>query len=332
MVQKAITSCYKDYLMVQQKPFFVLFVELDPKTIDINVHPKKRIVKLQNEYLFLSLLREVIEKQIYSKKEGDVPTTRELSSFPEFKYPSLKQELHASDLPINKENKLMDTAYNQPITPPIQSPLYFSNEIRLSTQKYPLVLNNHIITKILGQVQNTYIVCETTVGVLFIDQHAAAERINLEKNRLVHSLNFDKQRLIIKIKLDSLSQTHKEVILKHKKELSVLGFDIEKDKQNYYLLTIPRFLNNYLDINYFVNILEDLKNKECTVDKLKDNLIKLFSCKNSIKANEPLSAPEILGLINDLEKCNDKTICAHGRPTIIYFSKNELDKMFKRII
>jgi DNA mismatch repair protein MutL len=327
-VQKTITSCYRDYLMVQQKPFFILFLEINPKTIDINVHPKKRIVKLQNEMLFLSLLKEEIEKILYAEKETSTPS-QTLGDF-SFSLPSSTIKYPVSEPKVPH--------FNQSTKSPIlsdyrsaQKNLYSPNNAFISTPS-KLELNNQTILRVLGQVHNTYIVCETTTGTILIDQHAAAERINLEKNRLTHTSSFDKQRLISGIKLNMLSPEQKEIISKNNLQLSSLGFDIKKDKQDYLLITIPKFLNNYLDINYFINTLDDLKAKDNTVDKLKDNLIKLFTCKNSIKANEPLSYSEQITLINDLEKCKDKTICAHGRPTIIYFSKKELEKMFKRIV
>ncbi|MEI8364087.1 MAG: DNA mismatch repair endonuclease MutL [archaeon] len=332
-VQKTITSCYRDYLMVQQKPFFILFIELDPKTIDVNVHPKKRIVKLQNEMIFLSLLKDAIENELYKGNEK-ISSTKTLNEF-SFSLPSISSRVTKSESKVNtdypnsfpsisKKSFISDFKGNQKII--------YSENNEFSSSPKKLQLNNQFITKIIGQIHDTYIVCETTTGTLLIDQHAAAERINLEKNRLTHTNSFDKQRLITGIKLDKLSIEQKELISKNILKLSNLGFEVKKDKQDYSLITVPKFLNNYLDINYFQNILDDLKEKDNTVDKLKDNLIKLYTCKNSIKANEPLSYSEQMALINDLEKCKDKTICAHGRPTIIYFSKKELEKMFKRII
>jgi DNA mismatch repair protein MutL len=317
--------------MIQQKPFFVLFIELDPRTTDINVHPKKRIVKLQNEMLFLSLLKEGIESKLYLEKEE--VQSRHLSDY------SFSQSTSKQDHGALTPNPSIQSSRIKPIIsdmPMNQRSLYSSNNnfapLSSPLSMEQLVLNNHNIKKVLGQVQNTYIVCDTDNGIILIDQHAAAERINLEKNRLTHTLSFDKQKLISKKKLEHLSEEHKEILKNETQKLSSLGFEIEKIKQEYFLITIPRFLNNYLDINYFINTLDDLKSKENTVDKLKDNLIKLFTCKNSIKANEPLSYSEQVTLIRELEKCKDKTICAHGRPTIIYFSTKELEKMFKRIV
>jgi len=333
-VQKTITSSYRDYLMVQQKPFFILFIELDPKTIDVNVHPKKRIVKLQNEMIFLSLLKEAIENELYKGNEK-INSTKTLNEF-SFSLPPLDSKANKYE---PEQNKNYSSSSFQPTRKPFisdfkgnQKVIYSENNTFTSPSTQRLQLNNQFITKIIGQIHDTYIVCETTTGTMLIDQHAAAERINLEKNRLTHTTSFDKQRLINGIKLDKLSIEQKELISKNILKLSNLGFEVKKDKQDYYLITVPKFLNNYLDINYFQNILDDLKEKENTVDKLKDNLIKLYTCKNSIKANEPLSYSQQITLINDLERCKDKTICAHGRPTIIYFSKKELEKMFKRII
>jgi DNA mismatch repair protein MutL len=191
-------------------------------------------------------------------------------------------------------------------------------------------LFEHKITRFVGQLHNTYIVCETKEGVLFIDQHAADERINLEKNR--QKVTFEKQNLISELPLPYLSEAHKDILLNNKLKLNELGFNYVYKDNKFYLTTLALFLDKYLDKNMFINILEDIKESTNTVDKLKDNLLKLKSCKQSIKANQELTLPEQIQLIKKLNLCKDKGICAHGRPTIIYFSKSELEKLFKRIV
>ncbi len=334
IVQKTIRSVYRDYLMVQQKPFFVLFLKFNSNTIDINVHPKKRIVKIQNELLFLSILKATLENRLYPVVENKIKSDNL------FKY-TLKEQVTSSFISdSNFEQKIVSESLNS--TKSNYSDLNSTLQTKIITTKFPifenqspaldLMLNNNKITKILGQIKNTYILCETTSGFLLIDQHAAAERINLEKNRSIHSNGFVKQRLLIKKLIPILSENQKFILDTQKEVIQSLGFDYVLDGDKYYLITIPKLFNQFFDDYMFINLLDDFVSGDDSVNKLKDNLIKLFTCKNSIKANVPLSFSDQLNLIKDLDKCEDKTICAHGRPTIIQFTLNDLEKMFKRIV
>jgi len=330
-VQKTITSVFKDYLMVQQKPFFILFLKFNPKTIDVNVHPKKRIVKIQNEMLFLSLLRSELENKLYAKEESSNQSKTLLDYAIE--YTEKKSVLEESRPIINYTSSKVtspfasDTKFIQKSIPEISiaPPLNLNSDT-------DLILDGKKITRIIGQIHNTYILCETTSGFLLIDQHAAAERINLEKNRNLYAAGFSKQKLLVRKIVPNLSAAHKSVLNKNKDKIEALGFDYEKKGDNYYLITIPKLFDKYFDDSIFLNLVDDLVSGENTVTKLRDNLIKLFTCKNSIKANEFLSFSEQVKLIKELDACSDKKICAHGRPTIQVFTIKDLEKMFKRIV
>jgi DNA mismatch repair protein MutL len=324
-IYKSIVNSYKDYLMIQQKPFFILFIDLDPRTIDVNVHPKKRIVKLQNEMLFLIELKKELSKKIDSVlgKELNKTSYNSLNQFISSNSSFLNKSTFSKQnyTPLsNKPNNLFDS----------QKSLFFETENKISLQDQ-LTLFEHNITKVLGQVKNTFIVCETTDGLILIDQHAADERINLEKNRLKFDF-IEKQSLISEVPLSMLSEFHKDLLRKNKDKLNELGFSYILKDSIYFLKSMPLFLGRYFDQNIFLNILKDLEEGTVEISKLKDNLLKLKSCKESIKANEPLTTYEQINLIKKLNDCKDKGICAHGRPTIIFVSLKDIDKLFKRIV
>jgi len=329
-VQKAISSAYRDYLMVQQKPFFVLFLKFNPNTIDVNVHPKKRIVKIQNELLFLSILKTTLESKIY------FPSSTESITHSLFEYDFKKSNnpiLNDSSKEYIKkfDSNSSEASLNKSLiqkTTPSNSPSIFNSDFATPI----LSIDKYTITKVLGQIHNTYIFCQTEYGYLIIDQHAAAERINLEKNRQLYSNSFVCQKLLLKKKIINLSESHKKALDEQKSNLKSVGFDYEKINGDYYLITIPKLFNDYFDENIFLNLITDLVEGDDSVTKLKDNLIKLFTCKNSIKANEPLSYFDQIKLIKELNNCKDKLICAHGRPTIMSFTITDLEKMFKRVV
>ncbi|MDD3178079.1 MAG: DNA mismatch repair endonuclease MutL [Candidatus ainarchaeum sp.] len=326
-IYKAITSAYKDYLMIQQKPFFILFIDIDSTTVDVNVHPKKRFVKLFNELLFLSELRKDLTK-ILDKHLGK-SISNDVSNFNYFAKSDLSNNLNIS-------TKLSYSNLKDFSTPNSFFTNLSSNNSQQSFYDYSSFKNIKLldkeITSIVGQIHNTYIVCETQDGFLIIDQHAADERINLEENRLKFSESVDFQNLISPIYI-SLDESQAEVLYKNLDLIKKLGFNFEIiDNFSINLISIPIFLNKLFDKNYFINVLDDLKNNVMSFSKLKDNLIKLKSCKQSIKANCKLSISEQINLISKLSKVNNSVICAHGRPSVIFLSMKDMDKLFHRII
>jgi len=321
-ISKLIQKCYKDYMMIQQKPFFVLFIELNSNTLDVNVHPKKRIVKIQNEFIFNTKLKETIENTLFPKSTVGPKSTDNLGNICEFldaidpKSPTVLLKSEIPQIIYNLKEKETQT------------------KISIPQNKNPKIyLGDYEIREIIGQLFNTFIVCNTQEGLLLIDQHAAEERINLEKNRNLYENNFRVQSLVIPKKLDFISLSQNEFIKQNKSLLVSLGFTIESKENDLILTTIPEFLEHYFDHTFFLDILNNIEEtNDFDILKIKDRILKLKSCKESIKANDPLSVSQIYQLIENLEKCKDKSICAHGRPTHILLNKKELEKMFKRII
>ena len=319
-INKQITEAYKDYLMIQQKPFFVLFFDLDSRVLDVNVHPKKRTIRIQNEFVFINQLKEELNN-IFSKQEKVEPKLQTpISSFLE-KPESLNNEV-IYNFEYSKNLELQDYSNDISYRPIVQP----------AVQK-ELTLNNQKIKSILGQILNTFIVCEIEDGMMLIDQHAAEERINLEKNREYFSNYIKIQNLISPKELININLETKDFIYKNQILFKDLGFIIQEDTEKLYLVTIPEFLERYFTIDFFYEILKSLEeNPKEKLEKIKDKILKLKSCKESIKANDPLSISQMINLIKQLEECKDKTICAHGRPTILIYTKKELEKMFKRIV
>jgi DNA mismatch repair protein MutL len=319
-INKQITDAYKDYLMIQQKPFFVLFFDLDSKSLDINVHPKKRTIRIQNEFVFINQLKEELNKIFSNQEIPELKSTTTISSFLENSETVNNQQSYyfENNSPAQLQDKIEDFRY-KPIIPVLP-------------QK-ELMLNNQKIKSILGQIINTFIVCEIEEGMMLIDQHAAEERINLEKNREYFSDYVKVQNLIAPTELINLDLETKEFILNNQPLFKNLGFIIQEDNEKIYLITIPEFLERYFTIDFFYEIIKDIEeNPKEKLDKIKDKILKLKSCKESIKANDPLSISQMINLIKQLEECKDKAICAHGRPTMLIYNKKELEKMFKRIV
>ena len=178
-------------------------------------------------------------------------------------------------------------------------------------------------------------VCENEKGIYLIDQHAAEERINYERNSylLAHpSGNTITPLIPIIIELPN------NEFIKVKENIDILdslNIKVEEFGSNSYrILSHPTWFTKGREKEIISKIFEDITNKgkEFSLAKFNDNLAKLVSCKMSIKANTRITKEAQEEIINKLRKCNNPFNCPHGRPTIIHFTTYEIERMFKRVV
>ncbi len=332
-LQKIVTNCYRDYLMIQQKPFFVFFLEINPKTIDINVHPKKKIIKLENEILLYSEIEKEISKVItnFLESQNKINFNNNEKLFQTKFQNNSASNNNFSDSKIKSDYNSKSLANNN-----FNNHQYINNNTEINFSNIisnDLFFDNYKIISIKGQLFKTFILCECENHFLIIDQHAAAERINLEHNRISLNKQIDSQNLIQPKIISNLNEEQISFLEVNFNLMKEIGFEYILKENRVVLNSIPVFLKYYFEEPFFIDVINNLKtNPKENFNKVKDKIIKLVSCKSSIKANQELSLPEQKKLIIDLNQCKDKTICAHGRPAILVYSRKDLDKLFKRII
>jgi len=188
--------------------------------------------------------------------------------------------------------------------------------------------------KIIGQVFDTYWITEYDGVMYLMDQHAAHEKVNYErflkefKERTIHSQNLFPPELV------SLSNSEKQAVLENAEYLSRYGFEVEDFGSNEVRITaMPANLIGLDGREVFSELVSYLNDHitEVTEDIFVRKLATM-GCKAAIKGNQRITEPEVVDLIDKLMKLNDPYTCPHGRPTLVKFSKEDVDKMFKRIV
>ena len=326
-LNKIINDSYHSYKPDNRYPIVVINIELDPSLVDVNIHPTKMDIKFSK----LEELLELVKKTIINKlnKQTLIPVIEQpINDFNEsiIEEKVIETKEDKESLIPTKEilPKTEKTKYEE-IT------LNFDNEvIKEEESKYeerlPLLYP-------VGLVHGTYIVCQNEIGMYLIDQHAAKERVNYELflDRLSNPVK-DKIPLLLPMTIELSNNEY--IILKENFEfLNNIGFDIEEFGINSVIIkSHPVWLTKGFEDLQIRKIIEAVIHKEKDFDlaKFNDHLSATLACKASIKANTNLSINEMEELINDLKKCHNPFNCPHGRPTIITFTKYELEKMFKR--
>jgi len=330
-IVKAITEAYKTYLPIGKYPIVFLNITLDPLLIDVNVHPQKLEVKFTEERILLNLIKTTIFEKL--KTLSLIPNIKEKVSKEKPNYESLKLKSSEENPSLVKEDftkyieSLIEKKKNTKKDTSLTQTKKEEHQEEIKDTKLPRL-------EYIGQYMGTYLIAQNDEGLYIIDQHAAAERIRYERYyKKMASQKIETYELIIPITLDLSNQ--EVVALKDKIDiLNPLGIILEINSVNTIdILTVPTwFVEGYERIYTEEIIKYILEGEDIKIMDVKNSLAKSLSCKHSIKANKFINQNEITKLLSDLEICDNPYTCPHGRPTIIKFTQNEIEKMFLRVL
>lgn len=303
MLQQSIIEGYHTLLMVNRFPVALLYLTIDPKLIDVNVHPQKYEVKMQNEQLLAFHIKSLILNAFKMQKQSIFSKVDEV-------IPGYNKEKET----YKSINIFEETIANNGL---------FIEEAPVFETKLP-------VFDYIGQLAGTYLLFQNEEGLFLVDQHAAQERIRYEYyyQKLTNPIFESKNRLIAYSL--SLTSSQKELINQYQDQIHSLGFDFNEDfaiiKEPVWLLESE--LDKAIDI-----ILSSLEEKgKVSLADLRDQLAKDISCKGAIKANHKLNLHEVNQLMIDLNKCDNPYSCPHGRPVTIKVTFHDIERMFKRIV
>ena len=320
-ITNAIIAGYSTYIPIGKYPIAVLYLEIDPIQIDVNIHPAKTEIKISNQEEILKIVIDTISKAL--KQASLIPTR----SIPVQNNTMGYRQETIFALPrtrISSEPKLSEEA--APYAREELGAVEEEAKPKVSEQRLPQM-------EYVGQAFGTYLLFQNEKGLYLMDQHAAAERINYEKYyELLGNPQQPTSELLFPL---SYTFTRSEALYleEHIEDLRKLGFEVEPiGNEDFALRRVPLWakLENAEDILYQILKLF-IENKKIDVIAFRDKIAKQISCKGSIKANHALNRIEIDALYEQLSLCKNPFTCPHGRPTIIHFTIAELERMFERI-
>lgn len=342
----AITESYKTILPVGKYPVVILEISCLPSLIDVNVHPSKLDIKFTDEYLLKNLITNSIRKTLYDEPLIYQETVYQKPTAPREDEIKINEELptETPEIETKKEQVILDwddfqdesDEDSSEIDDDIEETTDHKEEIIQTSIMEEIETDNSFFTKLqyLGQYNLTYLLMEYDNDLYLIDQHAAMERWMYEKI----SKEFSKTKhefieLIVPIKLEySISEINN--IINHFEDLKELGITCELFGNNAIIIrTVPTWIKpEYTEI-YIRDIINHmLLLNSSPKEKVMDSLAKSLSCKKSIKADTRIRIDEVETLMKNLDTCKMPYTCPHGRPTLIKFTKYEIEKMFKRVM
>jgi len=347
IVNHAVFSAFENILEKGDYPFFVLFMNIDPKKVDVNVHPSKLEVKFDDEKEIYSFVNAVIRKTISSydlvpsmsfveispDKEklsfNNVRTERnDFSDRPTFTQNRESQKINFSDDDIERlfGELNIEIKSNAPATP-VESPFEQTEK-----ETYHEHQNKEDETPFIVMLHQKYILSQIKSGLMIIDAHVAHERILYEKALQSFDANIPFSQQLLFPQVVNLDPADFQLAKELEPYLNNLGFEIKfKPKNIIEIIGIPSDVKIEHEVETLLDILHEFrKNQQYKQLEVRDNLAKSFSCKAAIKAGDSLTETEMRILVDKLFATSMPYVCPHGRPIIIKIPLEEFDKRFGR--
>lgn len=330
-LNKIIIDAYHTYIPKDKFPIIVLNIDVDPILIDINIHPTKMDIKFSKMDTLKDLVFDMVSKEL--KHLTLIPTiaTRSEEALRETTIPLYKafKKEEVAPGPTYEETMLDFSVSENTATPEERDNINEEKEEQVESQKEESPRIKPMIPR--GIVYSTYIIAENEDGMYIIDQHAAAERINYEK--VLKSL---KEKvipidLLIPIKIE-LASNEFLIVRNHLDTLKEYGFVAEEFGMNTIIIrSHPNWIPDDIAEECIRKVVDIIISKEnFDFDQFVWRMAATMACRMSVKANDYLSYDDQIWLLDTLRSCENPFTCPHGRPTIITYTKYDLEKLFKR--
>ncbi len=333
VILHATQQGYSHLLPKGQHPAMFLYLMMDPKLLDVNVHPSKAEVRFafqQDVHQFVAHgVRAALEKNqqvdLTARDETDIPLQEPSQSYSP--RPSYQPPQWTSPPPVQGDLSQALRTMLRPDSESTQQVTWFD--------KAPTPVSNLIYSEFepLGQLDRSFIIMQGKQGVLVVDQHVAHERILYERFRsAAKNRKVEVQKLLFPLPIE-LSPEETEVLTPHLTRLLDLGLELELFGKNEFLLrSVPAILKNGDHEKLLRETIESLPkdaHEDVLNEKYEDVLI-MMSCRNAIKVNHTLNLDQIRKLIFDLEQTSMPYTCPHGRPISLLFDMDDILKKFLR--
>jgi len=358
-VSHAIRAAYADVLHGDRQPAYVLFLEIDPQTVDVNVHPAKQEVRFRDSGAIHRLVQQVINQTLAGQQNAQsqlgtqttmAPSVTDSAPSP-LAYPATATQSRLSLAePLGRyqsSNNNMGPGWQQAHQPLPSASLSASPIASPSTSPSASPTTNPIATydptdenlpvwplgRALAQLHGVYILSQTNDGMILVDMHAAHERVVYEQLKTsLDQQSVATQGLLVPM---VLTASAREVALAqtHESALNEMGFEIRAGgPQSLIVRRVPALLARG-DLDALVRgVLDDIESvgASALLTEQRNRLLATMACHGSVRANRQLTIAEMNGLLRQMEQTARADQCNHGRPTWVAWRMTDLDRLFLR--
>lgn len=333
VVAHAIRQAYQDVLFHGRHPVYVLYLEIDPMLVDVNVHPTKHEVRFRDsrsihDFIY-RVLNDTIARKIADSSDDSLSKAQVKgyeSSGPV--YPGATagqnsgiQNYSQHTIPLKVQEQIRN-----------YSSLYGSGSVsEVSTEQSASTVPP--LGYAVAQIQGVYILAENLHGLIIVDMHAAHERITYERLKSAFSEDsIRSQPLLVPITIN-VSEAEVTLAEKHQQFFQSLGFNVDPmGKESLVIRQVPSILRESDVEQLLRDVLSDIAMHGDTKRILEEinSIFSTMACHGSVRANRKMTIPEMNALLRDMESTERSGQCNHGRPTWVQMSISQLDKLFLR--
>lgn len=354
----AIKQAYRDVLHHQITPAFVLFLDIDPEWVDVNVHPTKTEIRWRDSQAIHQLIFHSLNKVLAETRAnltdsisnaGDILHERVNTEANIIQQTDLKNNFsinhkvppvkHHAFIPLQKrlslrENQAAIDTYAQLYRHDDDEKLVELAHSAFSQPMQPTSEQpNYPLGFALAQLLGIYILAQAKDSLILVDMHAAAERVNYEKMKLARlSGSLKSQMLLIPITFNA-SHTERATLAEYNHTLHEYGLNLtDLGNGQMAIKAIPAMLAKANAIELVQDVLRELAavGQSQLIESLENQIISTMACHGSVRAGRQLTLPEMNALLRDMENTPRSNQCNHGRPTWIRIDLADLDALFLR--
>ena len=356
VVSHAVAEGMHAFLMKGKRPAGVLFLEVPPEDVDVNVHPTKQEIRFQKSTLLHDLVVHAVHQGMEKyqddikytvfgkseKREQAVKSIRDVAQPPQ-----AVMEIESNEHPsfaVQEQKPLFEhKTLSKTQSFPDKSQQASAEEKcqeKDETPKYTGVQEEYKeagsarTLRYIGQLHNSYLLCASDSGLVVIDQHAAHERLLFETLKKQYASGRIVGQSLLFPEIIECTPEQQEILKNYQQEIDNLGIDISEFGGNSYAIkAVPAILSHVGPLEIIQGIFDrylasDLKAKGSTTGI--DDVLSLMACKAAVKANHELLPVEGRELLKKMEEADVFSHCPHGRPVIVQFTKAEIEKWFYR--
>jgi DNA mismatch repair protein MutL len=332
LLSHAARQAYADVLHGQRHPAYVLFLELDPAGVDVNVHPAKIEVRFResravHQFVFHAISRALAESGAALAAEHETPPAQATTYTPEPRWAPPVQTRLAME---SASRSYLDFA--AAARPEAPAPSSGADAFTSTAHAPPSVSEDAPLGYAIAQLHGIYVLAQNARGLVIVDMHAAHERILYEKLKTVLDGRPAIQRLLMPAVI-SLGARDMAAAEEHAEVLAGMGFEVAPaGPEQLAIRSVPALLAQANVGELVRNLLAELREYPATevITARRNELLGTMACHGAVRANRQLSIPEMNALLRDMEATERADQCNHGRPTWTQFSLAEMDRFFMR--
>ncbi len=342
LVSHAVKQAYQDVLFHGRHPAFVLYLELQPALVDVNVHPTKHEVRFRDSRLVHDFLFRALHRALADQRPQDRLSAETVQGTA-----AEEQRTWVPGGPVfgttdAVQNRIpLGVAEPEPVASGWSAPAGWSPRVpaaMTSPQLSAYVALHHDddvppLGFAIAQLHGIYILAQNRQGLIIVDMHAAHERITYEHMKAaLQQQGIRAQPLLVPLSL-AVSQAEADCAEQQTEALLALGLGIERVASEALVVRQVPSILAAADIEQLVrDVLADIREHGSSerIRQHQDELLATMACHASVRANRQLSIPEMNALLRDMERTERSGQCNHGRPTWVLQSLDQLDKLFLR--